>query len=172
MQKTFVFSVLCGSAHRGWGDQQRGGRTLKEPVKDLTLSERIEKRAQELHPDKASPVISKIIEAREVIAKLRLSRRSWAYLVGILEAERICLTQGTLRNYMAKIGKAEAALKDEGVSSPTNEHIRAVVWRALPNESAGTPSQPYHQSKGPTGAQSASSVPTTSSLTRNPNREV
>jgi len=148
---------------------------MKEPVKAPTLAERIEMRAQEVHPDKASPVISKIIEARGAIVQERLRGHSWAHLVDILAAEGVNLSQGTLRNYMAKIGRAEAALKDKGVLSPTNEHIRAAVWREHPKVPAGSDPPPRPQQakvEDKARAQRAVSVGPAATLSRNPDREL
>jgi hypothetical protein len=83
---------------------------LSENPKSSTLSERIEARAKTLHSDKRPPVMFQIIEAHEKLATLHLEKRSWANLVEILDAEGVHLSQGTLRNYMARIGKAKAAL--------------------------------------------------------------
>lgn len=148
---------------------------MKEPVKVPTLSERIAKRAKEMRREKGPPVIAKIIEGREAIADLRLKGDSWDYVVGVLKAESIHLSQGTLRNYMAKIKQAEAVLKDNGVCSPSIEQIRAVIWRGRSQK----PSAPFQQplSKQTNAevvarTQSAVSAPIASTLSRDPKREL
>ena len=148
---------------------------MREPVKVPTLSERIARRAEETPPQKGTPVILKIIEVRGEIAKQRLLSRSWAYLIGILKAEGVHLSQGTLRNYMHKIGRAEAALKDKGVLSPTDAEVHAVLWRARakkPITSAPSPRPQQAKVAKEAGKQSHVSPLPASSLTRNPKREL
>lgn len=119
----------------------------KEHTGNLSLSERIQKRAQTRLPDKQPPVIRKIIEARSVIAQQRLRGQSWHALADILEAEGVHLGAGTLRNYMAKIGKAEISLQDAGTPLPTDDEIHAAL-RQPQTKGAVAPGPAPHPAPG------------------------
>lgn len=93
----------------------------------IPLVERLNARAATLQPDKAATTISKIIEARAVLAEQKMRGLSWAALTDLLESEGVSLAEGTLRNYMRLIGQAEATLRAGGNAAPTDQDIHAAL---------------------------------------------
>lgn len=93
----------------------------------IPLVERLNARAATLQPDKSATTISKIIEARAVLAAQKMRGLSWAALTDLLESEGVSLAEGTLRNYMRMIGQAEASLRAEGNAAPTDQDIHAAL---------------------------------------------
>jgi len=93
----------------------------------IPLVERLNARAATLQPDKAATTISKIIEARAVLAEQKMRGLSWAALTKLLESEGVSLAEGTLRNYMRMIGQAEAALRAGGNMAPSDQDIHAAL---------------------------------------------
>lgn len=97
----------------------------KKLTADFSLAERLRRRAAETEPDKTPPVIRKIIEVRRVIVEQRLRGHSWSGLAGMLAHEGLNLADGTLRNYMAQIRRAEAQLHSAGNANPSDAEIHA-----------------------------------------------
>lgn len=99
----------------------------EETPADRPLKERLRLLAEATAPDKTPPLICKIIEVRRVIAEQRLRGHSWSALAGMLAQEGLNLADGTLRNYMAQIGHAEAQLHDAGNPTPSDAEIHTAL---------------------------------------------
>ncbi|WP_281968927.1 hypothetical protein [Roseovarius nanhaiticus] len=91
------------------------------------LEERLHKRAEQMAPDRAVPTIVRIIEVRGFIASQRRRGHSWDSLQRMLAKEHVNLAEGTLRNYMAQILRAEADLKAAGKDIPEDAEIHAAI---------------------------------------------
>lgn len=96
---------------------------------DGTLEERLYWHAEETEPDKAPPLLRKIIEIRGFINLQRGRGHSWRSLTQMMAKEHLNLTEGTLRNYMAQIAKAEAELHAAGKVEPTVSDIHGALRR-------------------------------------------
>lgn len=110
----------------------------KETASAGSLEERLRQRAERMVPDKAPAAICKVIEVRRVLAEQRHRGHSWASLAQMLADEGLNLTAGTLRNYMAQIGRAEAHLYNAGNPEPSDCEIH----KALRQMQAASPPQP------------------------------
>lgn len=110
----------------------------KETASAGSLEERLRQRAEETVPDKVPAAICQVIEVRGVLAEQRHRGHSWASLAQMLADVGLNLTAGTLRNYMAQIGRAEAYLHNAGNPEPSDCEIHAALRRMQ----AASPPQP------------------------------
>lgn len=108
--------------------------------KDLSLSERLEKRFLATPNKKTQPVIFKIIQVRKVVAQQRLQGRSWADLADFLSHEHVHISDGTLRNYMGMIGTAvdelSATCGGEVSDEQIHKHVSAQMTQAARTRAA------------------------------------
>ncbi len=132
---------------------------------DRPLEERLRLLADATAPDKTPPTIRKIIEVRRFIAEQRLRGHSWSALAGMLAQEGLNLAEGSLRNYMAQIGRAEALLHNAGNSNPSDVEIHAAL-----RQKQAAPQRPVMQAlNGPSPARDAPALaPLSTATTRDP----
>lgn len=97
------------------------------PVEALSFEARVRARAKEKPIKKTRPALLQIIEIRNVLIDERLRGRTSDDLAGILASEGINITPGTLRNYLAQIGRAIVALENERKEKPSNADIHRMV---------------------------------------------
>lgn len=97
-----------------------------------SLAERLQRRADAM-AEATSPVIIRcVIAARQVLVAQRRRGIYWAVLADLLTQEGVALTEGTLRNYIAMVGKAEAALRAAGNDAPGDDEIHAALRAKSP----------------------------------------
>ncbi len=130
----------------------------------LPLEERLRLLADATAPDKTPSAICKIIEVRRFIAEQRLRGHSWAALARMLAQEGLNLAAGSLRNYMAQIGRAEEHLHASGNSDPSDSEIHAAL-----RQKQAAPQRPAVQAqRRPSPALVVSAPPPLSTTTTDP----
>jgi hypothetical protein len=145
-----------------------------------SLAERLRQRAEALAPAPHVPVLLRVIEVRAALAEQRTRGVPWQTLAGLLAMEGVHISPGTLRNYMSKIGRAEAELRRAGRHAPSDADIHRALRRGGPEPGPiTTPPTPPHPMPvppaGPPGDRRAPARPAFNpvprgSLSRDPDR--
>lgn len=105
-----------------------------------SLAERLQRRAEALTETASPAIIRSVIAARKVLVAQRRRGLSWAALADLLTQEGVALTEGTLRNYVAMVSKAEAALRAAGNATPDDDEIHAALRvKTTPADTPGAP---------------------------------